>query len=202
MYSFKLRRTIPIFSSYQTGLDTDAYASHFYYLFLYNPSLITQVRGEWKLQTNGFLVDFADSQRNGFLKACGMFVLTKRGVLKTASDYDTQAVQIGKNFSRFLHGCEFHFKQSVRKVKSNTQLVPFDKRALWGKCIDRLLSEETDSFEKGVKDIRTNFPNVESWLKWWLLPQHAAMIFPTKKEMDKVSRTCVAAIDKYRMRET
>lgn len=186
VYSFKLRRSIPIFTSYQKGLDEESYAAHFYALLLHNRTLMKKENGKWTLATKGFLVDFSDSQRKGFLKACGMFILTKNGVLKTEPEYFERASRLGEQFAEFLHGCEFHFQQSVRKVVSNSKLVPHDQKKAFHKAIDKLLDEDESVFNAGIRELETNFPEIESWLKWWKMPQHASMIFPSKKQMPLV----------------
>jgi hypothetical protein len=186
VYSYKLGRTIPIFTSFQRRLNTEAYCSHFYHLFKHNPTLLKNKDQGWILTIKGVMLDFADSQRKGFLRAIGQYLLNKEGKLDTEDDFVEQADARGQTFSKYVHGCYFHFKQSVQKLQSTKAIVPDEKSKKWNKCIKLLMSEDEKDFQQAVDDIPDEFPAAENWLRWWLMPVHAEMIFPSQKKMSQV----------------
>ena len=209
LYSHKLRRTLPAFVTFQTRLHMEAYESHFYHLLLYNPSMIDDVRK--KLNFAGFLVDFSDAQRGAFLTACGHYLLARQGVLETEHGFWERARKMGEaHFAEFLHGCNFHWNQSVERVRRNGTLVPPNELEVFNRLTRNLLKECTIPtgctravkrcqcqymFDSTKRAILKKFPRLENWLTWWLKPQHASMIFPPFRGLSKEERQQIPTTD-------
>jgi hypothetical protein len=53
------------------------------------------------------------------------------------------------------------------------------------------MSQDTtlEEFDQIATEIESEFPHIKGWLKWWLRPANASMIFPAKLAMsDEVSQ--------------
>jgi hypothetical protein len=86
-----------------------------------------------------------------------------------------------------LKGCATHFNGSVLRIKRNLALVPSEQTDVFQGFIYQLLSQDTTSsgFDKVAKEIESEFPRIKGWLKWWLRPANASMIFPAKRTMSE-----------------
>jgi hypothetical protein len=86
-----------------------------------------------------------------------------------------------------LKGCATHFNGSVLRVKRNFALVAAERGDEFQALIYRLLSQDTtsDEFDRVATEIESSFPSVKGWLKWWLRPANASMIFPAKRAISQ-----------------
>src|SRR5882762_5736733 len=86
-----------------------------------------------------------------------------------------------------LKGCATHFNGSVLRIKRNLALIPAEDANKFQALVYELLSQDTTSaeFDNVARQIGTSFPRIEGWLKWWLRPANASMIFPAKRTMSE-----------------
>ena len=70
-------------------------------------------------------------------------------------------------------------------IKRSETLVPPACLQDFDSHIHQLMSPDTtsDQFDQVVDEICTQFPHIKGWMKWWLRPVNASMIFPTKRTM-------------------
>jgi hypothetical protein len=83
-----------------------------------------------------------------------------------------------KRFHANLKGCLFHFRQSVKNVKSNGHVVDVSMATVFQQLADRMYDALTmPEFEKAVSDMRQRFPKARTWISWWTQPGHRNLIF-------------------------
>lgn len=111
------------------------------------------------------VVDFSEAQRNGFTRAYADFLFSRLpAVEQTAESYE----RIRNHGSTLLKGCNFHFQQSVERIRKNSafQVTNFPK---FKDLVDSLRKEEDmDMFLQTVKTIQASYPKCSSWLRWWM----------------------------------
>jgi hypothetical protein len=154
-------------------LHTEAYALAFYHFFLENPSTWS-IDDENQVIVLNFVmvVDHADSQRKGFIEAIRML-----HALKILSTTWTEA--LAKTYIKHLQGCEFHFLASVKNTARNGSIIPAVKlNEFKGYCTEMLTAQTMDGFNSAASKIRAHFPKATTWLKWWVNPLHAVLLFP------------------------
>ena len=158
-----------------TNLTSAAYMRMFYLFFTKNPSIY---RRDFEAKVIELLfdvciVDFADSQRKGFIHAVQMLHQEAFG---TSAPFD-ESRHLAK-----LKGCKFHWKQSVKHCSHNGHVVP---DALRHEFITLSTQMETagtmDGFNDAVRTIERRFPGARTWLKWWTNVLHGVLIFPAMR---------------------
>ena len=116
------------------------------------------------------VVDFSDSQRNGFISA-----VRKLWHKNCSTPFNESHRQ---QFLANLKGCLFHYKQSVKNVKNNGNVVNSSMTTLFQTISDRLYDAATTiEFERAATDLLARFPKAKTWLNWWTQPGHRLMIF-------------------------
>lgn len=84
-----------------------------------------------------------------------------------------------------LKGCLQHFRSGVTRVKKISGAVPpsladaFEARAL-----ALLKADDVEQFALRAKVILRDFPKTEAWLRWWMRPSHASMLFVSQRIME------------------
>jgi hypothetical protein len=133
----------------------------------------------------GVLMDFSQSQREGFIDAC-----------QTAFGF-TQARSLS-----YLKGCFMHWMQSVQRIKKNYALVPADQSEEFLRLVYKLRTcTSVPVFLETSRTILAKFRNTRTWLKWWLQFSVSSMIFNCrtvmKDDLKKHDYNTTNAIESY-----
>jgi hypothetical protein len=155
-----------------TRLTYEAYEASFLQFLKLNPDLWNLEDGTITLRFY-LILDFADSQRKGFVAA-----------IKTLHEIHYRSIpwtmDMEQNCMKHLRGCEFHYKQSVKNTANNGNVVPhFKVRDFTAGCDAMLAATTMTEFEAATTSVLTAAPKARTWLKWWLNPLHACLIFPS-----------------------
>ena len=155
-----------------TRLTSEAYEASFFQFLKLNPELWT-VRDGMITPRFYLIVDFADSQRKGFVAA----IKALHEIYCRSTPWTTDMEQ---NCMRHLKGCQFHYKQSVKNTAHNGNVVPhFKAREFTAGCDAMLTAASMTEFEEATTSVLIAAPKAKTWLKWWLNPLHACLIFPS-----------------------
>jgi hypothetical protein len=85
---------------------------------------------------------------------------------------------------RLLKGCAQHFRNQINRVKKISGVVDPSKTDIFENYARKLLScESIDEFNHHATEFIKAFPRAESWIRWWMLPAHAIMLFPSFRIM-------------------
>jgi hypothetical protein len=153
-----------------TRLHTSAYARAFYTFLKTNPQLWRVEDFKLELLFSCVVVDFSDSQKNGFVMAVKQLWQEHCRAEFTEED--------SRRFLANLKGCYFHFMQSVRNVKNNGNIVPASKVSEFEALTNEMYRATTmQVFESTVNEIRQKFPKSKTWINWWTQPGHRILIF-------------------------
>lgn len=156
-----------------TRLHTEAYAKAFY-TFLDQNECVWHVNREKQCIELHFVlvVDHADSQRKGFVEAVRMLHAAKMLGASWTAD-------LAQSYLVHLQGCEFHYQSSVKNAAQNGNIIPANKSLFFKECCNEMLKVQSmEEFKTVEIKIRGHFPKVVKWLKWWVNPLHAVLIFP------------------------
>jgi hypothetical protein len=82
-------------------------------------------------------------------------------------------------FQYYFQVCEFHFKASVKNTAHNGNIIPHLNASNFKTyCSEMLAATTMDDFNAAASKIRSHFPKSTTWLKWWINPLHAVLLFP------------------------
>lgn len=86
---------------------------------------------------------------------------------------------------QYQRGCLMHFKTSSNRLRRDGSLVPIALQDTFDHVTNVMLSihTTTQEYNEAVTRLRTEFPTIKDWLKWWLRPTIASMIFPACSKM-------------------
>jgi hypothetical protein len=86
---------------------------------------------------------------------------------------------------KLLKGCAQHFRNQITRVKKISGVVDPSKTDIFANYARKLLSCETmGEFLSHANDFIAAFPRAESWIRWWMIPAHACMLFPSFRGMN------------------
>jgi len=84
-----------------------------------------------------------------------------------------------------LRGCEEHFRAGVTRVARINGAVPPDlKEAFTERALGLLRCSSSTEFQHRAGLIVRDFPQLKSWMEWWMRPGHASMLFESERTMD------------------
>ncbi len=170
--SLRTGRGVVIAFCLMTRLTFEAYEASFFQFLKLNPDLWI-VQGGTIILRFYLIVDFADSQRKGFIAA-----IQRLHEIHCRSTPWTRDME--QNCMKHLKGCEFHYKQSVKNTAHNGNVVPhFKAREFTAGCEAMLTATTVTAFEAATNSVLIAAPKAKTWLKWWLNPMHACLIFPS-----------------------
>ncbi|KAF5361206.1 hypothetical protein D9757_013608 [Collybiopsis confluens] len=175
IFSEILQQWIPALISYSNG----ASAGHFEYHFLTLMETIARIATERKKDVNDELftgiIDFSQAERLGFSQAFMRF-WRSRGDNRSDEELFSKA-------GTLLKGCWQHFSSSVTRVKRITAIVQPSSRTRFERLAKSLQNAELPEFIETCTTIRSEFPRLKEWLNWWLQPEHAEMLFVSRRRM-------------------
>lgn len=101
-------------------------------------------------------------------------------MLHVAKNVDRQwSTELAQSYLQHLQGCEFHYQSSVKNTAQNGNVIPANKISAFKEwCQQMLTVTSMDEFTVVERNIRAHFPKAAKWLKWWVNPLHAVLIFP------------------------
>ncbi|KAF5358855.1 hypothetical protein D9757_013954 [Collybiopsis confluens] len=153
IFSPILQRWIPALFSYSNGATATHFQYHFLVLMESIASNVLDREKEVADELFAGVVDFSQAERNGFIEAF------------------------------LLKGCWQHFSSSITRVKRITAIVPVGSRSHFDRLAKSLKDATPTNFERICKHIRSEFPKLGEWINWWLHPDHAKMLFESRREM-------------------
>lgn len=105
----------------------------------------------------------------------------------TGAELAKQMEEVQRQTEETLVGCAFHFEQSLKRITRLAALVPPDKVSLFQSIIRKLRSQKDDdmvNFAVNSERLFKLFPNVRTWIDWWLQGNIAPMIFPARSTLN------------------
>ncbi|KAJ7658185.1 hypothetical protein DFH06DRAFT_1407814 [Mycena polygramma] len=174
----RLKCWVPGIMSYSNGGTAEHYRIHFFHLFV---SMARECGSRNIPITDALManvVDFSGAQRKGFILAFIDFWLEHAPGERSIDELMEAA-------EKSLKGCAQHFRNQITRVKKISGVVDPSKADIFENHARRLLTsksmdEFTDRANKFIKD----FPRAEPWIRWWMLPAHAIMLFPAFRVMN------------------
>ncbi|KAJ7884708.1 hypothetical protein B0H13DRAFT_2537126 [Mycena leptocephala] len=174
----RLKCWIPGIMSYANGGTAEHYRIHFFHLF----DGMAQECGNRGIDVTDDLfanvLDFSAAERNGFILGFVDFWL-KHAPGQRSIDELIDAAE------KLLKGCAQHFRNQITRVKKISGVVDPSKTDIFANYARKLLSCETmEEFLSHANDFIAAFPRAESWIRWWMIPAHACMLFPSFRVMN------------------
>ncbi|KAJ7725505.1 hypothetical protein B0H14DRAFT_2410571, partial [Mycena olivaceomarginata] len=178
----RLKCWVPGVMSYSNGGTADHYRIHFVHLFMRMARECVSREIEVtdglfaNVSTHFLVVDFSGAQRNGFILAFVDFWLEhapgERGIDELLATAPT-----------LLKGCAQHFRNQSTRVKKISGVVDPSKADIFQNYAQKLLlCKNMDEFTSHTNAFIAAFPRAASWIRWWMLPAHATMLFPALYE--------------------
>lgn len=124
------------------------------------------------------IVDFSEAERLGFIQAFFRFWM-RRNNSRTEAELREKAAAL-------LCGCKQHFRSSITRVKRITAIVPVDLRTYFENLVISLIDAPPEEYLEVASTIKAKFPKLHPWLDWWLLKEHASMLFESQHRMEAV----------------
>lgn len=123
------------------------------------------------------VVDFSAAERGGFILAFTDFWLQRAPGERTIKELLEAAPKL-------LKGCAQHFRNQITRVKKISGVVDPSQTDVFENYAKRLLKcESVEEFTSHANEFITAFPKAETWIRWWMLPAHACMLFPSFRLM-------------------
>ncbi|KAJ3848744.1 hypothetical protein EV368DRAFT_86271 [Lentinula lateritia] len=177
IYSPLIEKWVPVLFTYANGATIAHYEYHF--LILIEGIAAAALQKNVPITDSLFasLVDFSDPQRIGFIGAFVTYFQAQAS--DTRSEKDLQLAG-----QALIKGCLYHYHKAVNQMSWIGDAVPQNTKSDFQKLC-RSLPEITDvkHFDDVVSAIQKRWPRVSRWLSWWLMSEHAGMLFPCKLTM-------------------
>ena len=129
-------------------------------------------------------MDFSLAQRNGFVEAFIDFMCSRIPGWVTLSP-ESRAFEVKRLRDRALalvKGCLVHWKRSVNKIKQTIDPKHLHQFDLLLSTLEHHTTTPED-FLTTANRIRTEFPEIQPWISWWLQPGNGTTIFPALSKM-------------------
>lgn len=124
------------------------------------------------------MVDFGAGQRAGFIEAFVSFWQDHPSNLRTMP-------QLRNDAKNLLKGCVEHFRAGVVRVSNISGAIhPADKHKFRSRTLGLLEAKDHEDFVARAEVVMRDYPMSISFLSWWLMSDHAEMLFPTERKMD------------------
>ncbi|KAJ6484866.1 hypothetical protein C8R45DRAFT_1147891, partial [Mycena sanguinolenta] len=173
-----LKCWVPGIMSYANGGTAEHYRIHFYHLFLGMASECDRRQIEVTDDMFANVVDFSTAERNGFILAFVDFWLDR-------APGERSIDELLETAPKLLKGCEQHFRSQITRVKKISGVVDPSKTDIFeNKAKGLLRCTNMDEFTCLANDFIAAFPRAENWIRWWMLPAHATMLFPAFRIMN------------------
>ncbi|KAJ7759113.1 hypothetical protein B0H16DRAFT_1313548 [Mycena metata] len=175
----------PILYSWINGVDTAHHRPHFAHIFR---SIIKHAGDRFDRKLLLCVMDFSGAQRGAHAEEYAdatISIIPGFGSLSRAAQAAERRALVLEAEQAEV-GCEVHFWRSADHIKKTHSLVPPAHAATFEKSLRELLSRSTTSerFDTVILALKTQFPAIKNWLRWWERHSIASMIFPAKSSVD------------------
>ncbi|KAJ6523273.1 hypothetical protein DFH09DRAFT_1420994, partial [Mycena vulgaris] len=174
----QLKCWVPGIVSYSNGGTIQHYRIHFFELFV---SMAEECDARGIEVTDDLfanVMDFSASERGGFIWGFIDFWLQRAPGVRTVD-------QLQQKAPKLLKGCGQHFRNQITRVKKISGIVDPSQTDVFENYAKQLLKCKTvDQFTAHANEFINTFPKAETWIRWWMLPAHACMIFPSFRVME------------------
>lgn len=93
-------------------------------------------------------------------------------------------VQLQDHARSLLRGCTEHYRASITRVSRISGVVsPEDQTRFQSLALGLMTLPTINAFQRQVQTIGENFPQLQTWLDWWLHPNRKRMIFEAFRQM-------------------
>ncbi|KAJ7315143.1 hypothetical protein DFH08DRAFT_1040237 [Mycena albidolilacea] len=175
----RLKCWVPGIMTYANGGTTEHYRIHFFHLMdaMADECDTRNITVTDDLFAN--VEDFGAAQRKGFIFGFVDFWLKRAPNERIAEELVDAAVKL-------LKGCAQHFRSQITRVKKISGVVDPSKTDIFENYARGLLQCGTIAeFNDLAGKFSGDFPRAERWIRWWMLPAHACMLFPSFRVMDE-----------------
>ncbi|KAJ7321627.1 hypothetical protein DFH08DRAFT_1033568 [Mycena albidolilacea] len=174
-----LKCWVPGIMTYANGGTTEHYRIHFFHLM---DAMADECDTQNITVTDDLFAnveDFSAAQRKGFIFGFVDFWLKRAPNERIAEELVDAAVKL-------LKGCAQHFRSQITRIKKISGVVDPSKTDIFENYARGLLQCGTiDEFNDLAGKFIGDFPRAERWIRWWMLPAHACMFFPSFHVMDE-----------------
>lgn len=130
------------------------------------------------IESSAQVLDFSTAERNGFILAYVDFWVEH-------APGERSVDELLQTAPKLLKGCAQHFRNQITRIKKISGVVDPSKTDIFENYARKLLScESMDEFIHYANEFIAAFPRAESWIRWWMLPAHAQMLFPSHRIMN------------------
>ena len=166
---------IPVLITILFNKSKNSYSIHWDHLFtIFGES--TESINDFCDKFPGNTSDFSDAIRAAFQQSIQKF-------LEARFPNEKISKQLMEELYRF---CEVHFKRNLNKMASISRAVhPSQKEDFKAKALHLLRPMTFKTFYERVKELNKSFPNLKSWLLWYLQEDRASILFPACKVLTK-----------------
>ncbi|KAJ7190032.1 hypothetical protein GGX14DRAFT_328543, partial [Mycena pura] len=172
-----LKCWVPVLITYSNGGSAEHYRIHFFELFASFAEQCDQRKIELIDDMFANVVDFSEAERKGFILAFVDFWMERAP--------DERSVQeLLDTAPKLLKGCAQHFRNQITRVKKISGVVDPSQTDIFENYAKRLLKcNNIEEFTADANEFIRAFPKAETWIRWWMLPAHACMLFPSFRIM-------------------
>ncbi|KAH7907178.1 hypothetical protein BJ138DRAFT_1014934 [Hygrophoropsis aurantiaca] len=175
-YNPQLQCWVPGIMTYTNGASEEHYRIHFLCLFERMAAECERRNIEITDDLFANVVDFSEAERAGYIEAFVDF-WTKQGDLRSDDRLRQAAASL-------IKGCQQHFRSQVTRVsKISGAVPPHLKEHFQDRTMSLLEAPNVTEFNHTVDALLQDFPQIETWLRWWLRESHASMLFPPFRAM-------------------
>ncbi|KAJ6543120.1 hypothetical protein B0H19DRAFT_1239236 [Mycena capillaripes] len=172
-----LKCWVPVLITYSNGGTAEHYRIHFFELFWSFAEQADKRRVAVTDEMLANVVDFSQAERNGFILAFIDFWRRREPDGRTVAELREIAPTL-------LKGCEQHFRNQITRVKKISGVVDPSQTDVFENYAKRLLKcNSVEEFTSTANEFIGTFPKAETWIRWWMLPEHACMLFPSFRIM-------------------
>ncbi|KAG8930848.1 hypothetical protein FRC01_002192 [Tulasnella sp. 417] len=184
-FSSTLKRWVPVVFSWMGTQDTNTYAIHFYHLFrIMAEEAGTDFVAAWLSN----VADFSDARRQGAVQAFVRLMCQRNPSFSLLGKdaQESERARLKKQAEELVQGCHMHWSQSKLRI---VRILPEKQRVAFYRHVTQM--EETTSrttFTNASTSLLKEVPDIKGWIDWWLVPEHASMIFPAVRKMSSEDR--------------
>ncbi|KAJ7823116.1 hypothetical protein B0H13DRAFT_2376254 [Mycena leptocephala] len=185
VFSQVLFRWVVVLYTWIGAQDQEHHLPHFKQLVYVMAEICTKGLGfTFDERLFSAILDFSNAQRNGFIDAFIDYMCSRIPGWSelSAQSQASERKNLRLRAQALLIGCKVHWRRSTHKIK---QVIGIKSLFRFEGLVAVLEAASTtaEQFLQAVADIHREFPEVQPWLSWWILPGNGGMIFPAMQRM-------------------